>query len=391
MKKLLGQYPHAIYFIAGFLLSLAVSLQSYLQDHKLYANGNYHNRYNNYTVFKSSFGHLKDKQDLYVNYNNEHFDLYKYTPTFALFMAPFYYLPDSIGLVLWNALNVLVLVYALSRIEFFSSRMKLFAFLFILPEIVTSTQNSQSNVLIAGLMILSFVYLRVQRPALASLMLLVAAFIKPFALAGFIVFLFFPGKVRMAAWSLLFAALLLAAPLVLIGWSDLQWQYGNWRTMLEMDHSVSYGISVQGWLHTWFGTEPGKAVVLLCGLFLLLLPLAAVRLYGNERYRLWMLASVLLWVILFNHKSESPTFIIAVSGIAIWYFTQRPQWLNTALVIFAFLFTALIATDVFPHAFRNNWAEPYVIKMFPCLLVWLKIQCDIFRLWQTGDRTVPAT
>lgn len=50
-----------------------------------------YNRYNNYTIFEKSFHHLKNNQDLYVLYPQEHFDLYKYTPTFSVFFWIFQY------------------------------------------------------------------------------------------------------------------------------------------------------------------------------------------------------------------------------------------------------------------------------------------------------------
>jgi hypothetical protein len=380
MKALQVSRSH-FYLFTGFVFSVIISLQSYLQDEKLYANGNYHNRYNNYTIFKYSFEHLKGGENLYVNHDDEHFDLFKYSPTFALLMAPFYYMPDYIGLFAWNALNILILLFALSKFKFPSEKMKFLAHLFLLPELILSAQNSQSNILIAGLMLLSFVYLTEERIGKAALMLLLGAVIKPFALAGFILFLFFPGKLKMFSWSLLWTSLLLLLPLLLISWSELTWQYQNWREMLQMDHTSSYGISTLGWLYTWFGIEANKFIVLAIGTLLLLLPLLLIKEYTGPRYRLLMLSSVLLWVILFNHKAESSTFIIAVTGIVIWFFTQKASGVNTILVLIAFIFTCLVATDLFPRPWRKEWAEPYVIKVFPCILVWLKILYDLFSGW----------
>jgi hypothetical protein len=119
-------------------------------------------------------------------------------------MAPFWYLHDLPGLFLWNLLNVLVLFFALSKIEFPSQKLKLLAHLFILPEIFTSMQNSQSNILIAGLMILGFIYIKNGEVFKACLFILVATFIKPFALAAFVVFIFFPRKLKMIGYAGLF-------------------------------------------------------------------------------------------------------------------------------------------------------------------------------------------
>ena len=53
--------------------------------------------YNNYKIFKESYFHLIQNKDLYQLYPAEHFDYFKYSPTFSLLMAPIAYLPDLAG------------------------------------------------------------------------------------------------------------------------------------------------------------------------------------------------------------------------------------------------------------------------------------------------------
>ncbi|MBK6951096.1 MAG: DUF2029 domain-containing protein [Crocinitomicaceae bacterium] len=208
MKNLTSKNYQIYFYLAGFIVALLVSLQSYLQPPKSYDGKLEYPRYNNYIIFKNSFDHLKSNENLYVLYETEHWDLYKYSPTFSLMMAPFWYMHDLPGLFLWNLLNVLVLFFALAKIEFPSQKMKLLAHLFILPEIFTSMQNSQSNILIAGLMILGFIYIKKGDVFKACLFILVATFIKPFALAAFVVFIFFPGKLKMIGYSALVSVVL---------------------------------------------------------------------------------------------------------------------------------------------------------------------------------------
>lgn len=378
MKNLNAKKYQIYFYLAGLVVTLIVSIQSYLLPPKSYDGTLEYPRYNNYIIFKNSFDHLQKNENLYVLYENEHWDLYKYSPTFSLMMAPFWYLPDLAGLILWNLLNVLVLFFAFSKIEFPSQKMKLLAHLFILPEIFTSMQNSQSNILIAGLMILGFVYVSKNELVKACALILIAAFIKPFALVGFVTFIFFPGKLKMVSWSVVITILLFLAPLLVTSFPDLINQYENWSVMLQMDHTMSYGYSVIGWLNTWFGLEPDKLIVLIIGVVLLFVPLIKLDLYKSEKFWLYMLCSVLLWVILFNHKSESPTFIIAVSGMALWFFTQtKISKFDLILIVIAFVFTCLIASDIFPRSIRKEWAEPYVWKVVPCILIWIKISIDL--------------
>ena len=95
------------------LFALAASIQSLIGTKAYHEGGIVYNRYNNYTIFEKSFDHLKNYQDLYIPYPEEHWDLYKYTPSFSVFFAVFNILPDWLGLSLWNLLNAIVLCLAI--------------------------------------------------------------------------------------------------------------------------------------------------------------------------------------------------------------------------------------------------------------------------------------
>jgi len=107
------------------------------------------------------------------------------------------------------------------------------------------------------------------------------------------------------------------------------------------------------------------------------LPLLKVRSYGQYPFRIMLLASVLVWVIIFNHRAESATFVIAVTGVAIWYFIQTPKPENLVLLLLTLVFSILSPTDLFPPYVRNEFFNPYVVKAVPCILVWAKITYDL--------------
>ncbi|MDB4303862.1 DUF2029 domain-containing protein, partial [Desulfosarcina sp.] len=140
--------------ILYILLALVTSFQSYFQGTKMYGEKSYQH-YNNYTVFKQSFYHLVDGVSLYQLYPEEQFDLYKYSPAFSLFFGSIAWLPDIVGLSIWNLLNVLVLFFAIKLVPGITDKSKVWLSLFVVFEMVGSLQNSQSNALIAGLIILA--------------------------------------------------------------------------------------------------------------------------------------------------------------------------------------------------------------------------------------------
>src|SRR5579859_1847571 len=123
---------------------------------------------NNWRMAYWSFHHLVSGADLYAAYPDKYYDLYQYSPTFALLMAPFAVLPMWLGLLLFNSANITVYYYAVRRL--LPERLGLWALLILYFEVVRTTQNTEINTLITGLIILTFLWLergRVLAPASA--------------------------------------------------------------------------------------------------------------------------------------------------------------------------------------------------------------------------------
>lgn len=341
--------------------------------------GHHYTFYNNYIVFKNSFYHLVAGKDLYAMYPDEQWDLYKYTPTFSLLMAPLAYMPDWMGLAIWTLINTLVLLAAIYMLPY-GRRTNAMILWFILVELLTAIQNSQSNALLAGLVIAAYGCMQRRATLWAALWLVLATYIKPYCAAGFILFLLYPDKLKAALYTLLWVVLLGALPLLVTPFATLVWQYQNWIGMLAADQSASYGLSVMGWLHSWFGLENIKSYVTIVGVLLFFLPFVRWRMYGNEVYRLLLLAFILVWVIIFNHKAESATFIIALAGTGIWYFTRSSTLVRKILLWLVFIGTSLTVTDIFPPFAKKEFLVPYAIKVVPCILLWVVLLAELMTL-----------
>jgi hypothetical protein len=373
-------------FAATALVASAQSL--FLGQKKYLAGGIEYNTYNNYTIFKQSFFHLVDEKDIYFPYPLEHWDIYKYSPTFALLFGVFAVLPDAIGLTLWNLLNALILVLAVYYLPRLTAKQKGLILLACVIESMTAIQNEQSNGLMAGLIILAFGLCERQRLFLAALCLVITVYIKIFGFVAFSLFLFYPGKIKMALYTLFWMIVLFVMPLIAIDFYQLKFLYKSWGVMLSQDHSVSQGLSVMGWLESWFSIKANKLWLAFSGAILFLIPFVKINRYKNYGFRLLGLCSVLIWIVIFNHKAESPTFIIAMAGASLWYFMRRRGIVDTLLFLCAILLTTLSPTDLFPPVIRKSLIEPYVLKAVPCILIWGKI---IFEMMWSANTTLPDT
>jgi len=358
-------------FWTYLVLAVGVSVHKYLV-HTL----------NVFLTLKTSFFNLIAGNDLYALYPQFHFDYYKYGPTFALLVGPIAILPDVAGAIAWNALNAMLLFYAVTRLGL-AERQKALILWIVLIELTTSLQNFQSNGLYAALFLLTLACFEDGKPSLAALIVALGGLVKIFGLAAGILFLFYRRKGAFAFWLAVWLVVLGLLPLVVISPEKLVFLYQSWFGLLTRDVSNYLGLSVMGGLRSWFGLAAPNLWVMLAGGALTLLPLLRTSKYGDVRFRYLHLSSLLLWAVIFNHKAESPMFVIAVTGVALWYVltaghdSAAYRIARNILLAFVLVATSLSATDAFPAYWREAVVEPYLLKVVPCILAWLWLQGEL--------------
>lgn len=359
-----------LFLLVYVIAALVATLQEFYGGTKhLEGCEGFYTHYNNYLIFKQSFFHLASASDLYVHYLSEYCDLYKYSPTFALLFGFFAWLPDGLGLFLWNLMNAFALFYGIKMLNL-RTREKNIVFLLATVELFTSLQNSQSNALIAGLIILAFALMEKEKFLLACICIALTVYIKLFGLFAFALCLLYRSRWKMIAYSVFSILILAILPLLVIRVDQLKDCYSSWWVLLQNDYVPNY-LSLVGVVNAWTGATLKQNWILLFGLILFLIPLGKIKLFDQFKFRLLMLSMILLWVVVFNHKVESPTFIIALAGVGLWFTASGldQSWRN-ALAIFALIFTSLSTTDIFPNFIQENLFEPWSVKAVPCVIIY---------------------
>lgn len=377
MQKIIEWVLNFRFLFAIFVLAtVLVSMQRYFPAHDFVGKFSH---YNNYILFKQSIMHLLNHQDMYIGYEQDGaYDLYKYSPTFAVFMLPYAYLPDLLGLILWNLTNTLLVFYAIRNLPKLSDRNKQWMMWFVLPELILSAQSSQSNALIASLFVMTFMAFERKNVLMAAIFIGIATIIKPYAAVAGVLFLFYPEKLKFILMAMLTGLMLIALPLLLVSFNSLQSQYESWFRMMSNDYSNSTGISVMALVNDIAQTSIDKMVVITIGTILTFSSLLYFKRYQDFHYRTLLLALIMIWVVIFNHKSESPTFIIPVIGVAIWYFYSNYTKFNFGLLILVLIFTQLSPSDLFPPYIRHEIFEKIHMKVIPCFVVWATIITILF-------------
>jgi len=343
---------------------------------------------NNWRMARWSFYQLLQGGDLYAPAPGRFYDLYQYSPTFALLVAPFAVPPVWLGLFLFNAFNVGVFYYAIRRL--LPGRVGLAALLILYFEVLRSTQNTEINTLVTGIFILAFLWLEkggVGRPAAA---IAAGAAIKIFPLAAGALAL--PHRWRWRFGAALAAALAVAilAPLLVTPPATLLQQYHSW-VALERHYSAALRIdSLMALLNLVIPGAWPNWPVQVAGTLLLLLPYWVRRAdWGDALFRRAMLFFLLQYVILFNHQAESPTYIIAMTGVVAWYLLGPRRWYHHALMAFAWVLVSLFS-EIFPASVLNVCCRPYHYRAIPILLIWLVMLWELLAPRRHGGALPPG-
>lgn len=338
---------------------------------------------NNFLIFRWSFLNLASGHDMYASQPQHHADLYKYSPSFAVLFAPFALIPFSISLALWDALNALLLFFAVERL--LPSRQAAITLALIYLEVLRSIQRSQSNSLVTALVILAFLSFERRKQLGAAFSIAIGAAVKIFPLAALALAIFYPRRIRFAVLMVVAMAVVLALPLLVISPAGLAAQYHSWQAVESVD-ALSVGGGGGGGLYGGvmqqlrliFGVSWPNWPVQLGGTVLLMLPLVRWRSWAHVDFRLRFLCALLVYMVIFNHQSESPSFVIAVTGIAIWFVTTPRTWWHTTVMVLTILVVSISSTDITPKNWQRDFFVHYRLKTIPCTLAWITMIWELF-------------
>jgi hypothetical protein len=312
--------PLALLYAAIAVMVLALTAQRSFYPHDHWT----------FWIFRASFWHLLRQQDLYARYGRH--DLFKYSPTAAVLFAPLAFPPYALALLIWNALNASALIYAIKRIARKSDIA--LVILLVMSELFVSMQASQCNALIAALIIMAFVALERGRQIRGYLAIAIGLAIKIFPVAALTLAVFHARKLRGAAIFALWVLVLFLLPLMVTSPSMLMTQYGWWHRV-EGSDALLHGSSVIWLLQHALHVDLPNWPVQLAGVVVLLLPLLHRDRWADEHFRRLFLTSLLVFVVIFNHQAERPSYIIAATGVAIWYTDSSREPYRLLLVLFS--------------------------------------------------------
>jgi hypothetical protein len=114
-----------------------------------------------------------------------------------------------------------------------------------------------------------------------------------------------------------------------------------------------------------------------------------IKQYRQPYFQLMVLAAILIFSTVFSTGSESSTYIIAMTGVAIWYVIQpRPvSNLHLFLVIFAFLLISMSPSDLVPGVIKKFIVKKS-LKALPAVIIWFYILFQLHTTAFKSSRTI---
>ena len=348
-------------------------------------------KYANFFIFRNVFWHTIHQTNLYQFYISENLGSYLYGPLFSMVIAPFALLPVAFGALLWCIANAAILFLAIRQLPV-TYKNQNSILLISAVEMMTSVQNMQINCMVAALIIFALTFVRKEKDFRSTFFIVLGFLVKLYGIVGIAFFFFSKHKIRFAGSFLFWLPILFLLPMVISSPSFVARSYFDWyHTLVVKDSANTFSemqnISVMGMLRHIFKSEHLDVIVIFSAAWFYLLPFLRTTQLKYAAFQLSYLALALIGVVIFSSSAESPTYIIAVAGAAIWFVIQdHKNWLVVILLILMLLLTSLSATDIFPGFIRSNYIRPYALKALPCFLIWIVL---VFQLLKKDFSRIP--
>ena len=277
-------------------------------------------------------------------------------------------------------------LYASIRHNLFTKYQQVFIYWFCIHELLNGVQMQQFNIAIAAIVVASYYLISKEKDLWAAFLIMLGTFVKFYGIVGLAFFFFSKHKVRFIGSLVLWAVVMFVAPMVLSSPEYVLSQYHDWYfSLVEKNNenlfSLGQNISLLGIVRKVSGCAAYSDLWLIVpGLVAFALPYLRLKQYANEAFRQTLLASVLMFTVLFSTGSENSTYIIAVVGVAIWYTAapwKRSKW-DIALMVYVFIFCTMAHSDLVPRFVREEYMKPYGLKALPVVIVWLKLCYEMY-------------
>ena len=346
----------------------------------------------NYRIFIGVWNHTIAELPLFDHYPEEYDDMNHYGPFFALVIAPFAWMQRYVGMFFWM-LFLSMFLYASVRKSDFTKYQQLFIFWFCSHELLNALFLQQYNVAITAGLLLTFTMIERRQDFWAAFFIMLGTMIKLYGIVGLAFFFFSKNKTKLLLSCLFWGLVMFVAPMAVASPEYIIDQYYEWYVALVEKNAdninvlngnmadLSTNISLLGMVRrTTQILTYSDLWLIIPGIIAFCIPYLRISQYKYVAFRQTLLASVLMFTVLFSTGSENSTYIIAFAGVALWYACapwKRSRW-DIALMVVVFIISSLSPGDLFPKVIYREVIQPYALKALPVTIVWFKLCYEMY-------------
>jgi hypothetical protein len=346
----------------------------------------------NYRIFIGVWNHTIEQLPLFDHYPLEYDDMNHYGPFFALVIAPFAWMNRYAGMAFWM-LFLSMFLYVSVRKSDFTKYQQLFVFWFCSHELLNALFLQQYNIAITAGVLLTFTMIERKQDFWAAFFIMLGTMIKLYGIVGLAFFFFSKNKLTLVLSCLFWGVVMFVAPMAVSSPEYIIQQYYEWYIALVEKNAdninvlagnmadLSTNISLLGMVRrTTQIVTYSDLWLIIPGIIAFLIPYLRISQYKYVAFRQTLLASVLMFTVLFSTGSENSTYIIAFAGVALWYCCapwKRSKW-DIALMVVVFIISSLSPGDLFPKAIYRGLIQPYALKALPVTIVWFKLCYEMY-------------
>ncbi len=333
----------------------------------------------NFHVFRAASFDLIHRRDLYEKHAEDYF---KYSPTFALLFLPFAWLPSWLGAPLWALANFMVAFFGIERVVQDPAQKRV-ALTIALAGILLATDGDQSNLLVAGALLLSLHAFEQSSSGAGAALITGAAFVKLFPAVGAVFALLARRRKEAVRALALTAVLWLALPILVMRPRTLAREYASWGHLLSWDHA-NHGWCVMSLVQDALHVPVSSLAIQVTGMALQVVPVVLGLLFGTDaRWRRTFACSLLVFMVLFNHRAEYASFVLSAIAVGVWFATTRPRSpLVGALVALAVIAPGPFFTRADPSvtgvfAILGAHRQFHALRLVPLVFLWALMHKDL--------------
>ena len=359
-------------FILGLLVSFGVTLAEVLRWEQ-----------GNFFIFRQStldFWNGVNPYDPALWFRHG-LDFFLYGPPFSVLFTPFALLPPALGPFAWNLFNYCLLAYAVYTLPRLDAKVGSMILLYLVPIMAPGQLSFQYNITVCAMFLLAFNLLERGKGVWAVLLIMVSAMTKVYGLFEFSILLFYPKFWRNLGYAALFGVGLFLLPLLRVPLEGLLPYYHSWIDALGAHKDTRVWETFFSIRALWGGTAPAYAMWIQGGTLAALaaLGIACRRKWSDFTFRAGALSILMGWIILLSNSAEKHTYIIALAGFLLWYWTRPRRTLLHKILYWAnFAVLVLMPIDII--------CPVPVMKFFFNTLdanQWLFIFTWLVMIWQT--------